>query len=432
MKHQAISRNLFLIGSILLTLAMGLVCSPATIAAPPSPDSMGRFGGQYPVILMAVPPTDKDFARAKAIGAEYVHAYGMSADASAKGMDQMQAYLDLARKHALKVMFDLDGARRFDKGEKGVQEMRQIVNRFKNDPALGFWYLCDEPDANHNVSPATLEQFYNVVKQASPNIPVCVVMTTGPYWKEYQSGYDIFSFDTYPIGNEPFPTANLENVTDFNHQAVKLGKPVMPCLQAFNWVFMRIERDLSKGQSRPWETDKVLKTLRYPTLDEMRYWNFATMVQGARGVMYYSYLRGIQTQVDASYRAKVAKDWEAGMQINPQWMDTTLKQSIGELESFTDLVKPAWDHQVIPSGWNLNLLEAVWTRGSRRYVVMVNAFPLTRSIYLTDAMKAPFDNAKVTPWGFSRKIVPSVRSSHQTVIEEMYPWEVLVWEIQPQ
>ncbi|MCC7349223.1 MAG: DUF4434 domain-containing protein [Phycisphaerales bacterium] len=394
-------------------------------------NAFDRFGDHYPVILMAVPATDDDFARVKEIGADYVHLYGMSSDASQKGMDWMRAYLDMAQKYGLKVMFDLDGQSRMEKGDIGIEEMRRIVTEFKDHPAMGFWYLDDEPDYNQRVKPATVKQFYEAVKQASPNIPVCIVMTTGPYWKDYQQGYDIFSFDTYPVSDQPFPSANLQVVTDFNRQAVKLGKPVIPCLQAFNWVFMWTGQEVAAGQYDSKNPSPRLKAMRYPTLAEMRYWNFTTLLQGSRGVMYYSYLRGIQSELESQLLAKVEPDWTRDKQIDPHWVDTTLRQSIHELSAFTELVKPAWKLQLIRPGRNSNLLEGVWGRDGKRYVVMINTFPLKRTVYLNDAMKAPFENATVTPWNFSRQVTPHVGSDHQTVIDEMHPWEVLVWEINP-
>lgn len=388
-------------------------------------------GDHYPIIMFDVTPSDANFQRVRKIGANIIACAGMAYETTPQGWREMDHYMDLAQKYGLKVMFDLDGGRRIPR-KTGMEEMKELVDHFKDNPALAFWYLCDEPDDHDPViTPQMTEKYYHLIKKEAPNIPVCLLTTTGPLWKDYQGSYDIYSFDTYPIADQPFPTANLENVTDFNHWAVQLGKPVMPCLQAFNWVFIRTDREIAKGTYKGRSSDPRLPGMRYPTLEEMRYWNFATLAQGAQGVMYWSFLRGIQSQLREPYRTKAGKDWSEGLQIHPQWMDTTLKQAIDELREFTDLVKPAWKHQIIPSGWNLDLLEAVWDRGGARYVVMVNAFPLTRSIYLTDAMKAPFADATVTPWGFSRKINPYVNSIHRTMIEEMYPWEVLVWKVEP-
>jgi hypothetical protein len=258
-----------------------------------------------------------------------------------------------------------------------------------------------------------------------------VATTTGKDWDKYQNTYDILSYDTYPVHDRPFPS-DISRVTDFNAKAVAKGKPVFPILQMFNWQFMQMQREIRSGKYDPAKTPAKLKHNRYPDLRELRYWNFATLVQGSQGVMYYSYLRGIQDQLDVAYREKAGPDWNKGLTINPKWVDTTLKSAIGELRSFTRAVRPARRHETIQSQGRKNVLMGVWRRENKSYVVLVNASQEQRDVTLDDRMMAPFKQGKATAWGFSRKVDLQAGANGQSAVEQMRPWEVLVWEISPE
>jgi hypothetical protein len=436
-----------MIRSKLWTIAVGislaLVVSAAQVpAATPETGKPGGVGidGDYPVVLMAVPGTDKTFEHAKSIGANYVHLYGLSYDASPTGMETMRQYLDLAQQHGLKVMFDLDGHRRMAKSN-GVDEMRQIVNTFKNHPALGFWYLADEPELNGTTAETT-EKYYQMIKSETPDIPVCLLTATITSWNGYQSSLDIYSFDIYPVSTEPFPQASIESVTDFNQWALQSGKPVMPCLQAFNYVFFDAEKLLSKGTLGDPAELKRLAELRYPSEVELRYWNFATLVQGARGAIYFGYLLGGRTDLaitdpvtgetysSPDLTGSAPKDWKEGLNIQPHWLDDTLKPAIAELKSFTNVIAPTWEYDMIPAGQTQNILQGVWKRDDKAYVVMINSWPLTRYVLVSEELMSLFQKGKATSWGFSRQTSPYVDGNGNRKIDMMYPWEVLVWEIQ--
>ncbi|MCC7351234.1 MAG: hypothetical protein IT446_11755 [Phycisphaerales bacterium] len=392
------------------------------------------------MILIAVPGTDRNFEHAKAIGANYVHLYGLSYDASPKGMKAMRDYLDLAQKHGLKVMFDLDGHRRMAKPD-GLEEMRRIVTAFKNHPALGFWYLADEPELNGTTAQTT-EKYYKLIKAESPDIPVCLLTATMSSWNGYLSSLDVYSFDIYPVSTAPFPQASIESVTDFNQWALTSGKPVLPCLQAFNYVIYDAEKLLKKSKLDDPEERKRLMELRYPTQAELRYWHFATLAQGAQGAIYYGYLPGGQTGLAVTDpitgetlstpdpTGLAPKNWQEGTKLDPKWLDNTLKPAIAELKSFTDTVAPAWKHEAIPSGQTQNIMQAAWKRGDKTYVVMVNNWPLARYVLVSEEMMSFFQNGKAKPWGFSRQTAPQVDQNGNRMLDLIYPWEVLVWEIQ--
>src|SRR5690606_20581139 len=101
-------------------------------------------GEKFPMAMYAVPASEANFSQMRDMGINYVHLYGLTAvPVNQQSFDKIQQYLDLAQKHGLKVMFDLNGSRLVP---DGLEEMRSVVRRFKDHPAVGFWYLYDEPD----------------------------------------------------------------------------------------------------------------------------------------------------------------------------------------------------------------------------------------------------------------------------------------------
>ena len=391
-----------------LLLAVLLLMLPFVARA----DSISRIDSkQFPLVMFAVPSTDTDFAKVKAMGFDYVHVYGLTAGKiSPEFFVRVQAYLDLAQKHQLKVMLDLDGSRRVPAGE--LAEMRQVVEHFKDHPALGFWYLYDEPELSKNSSPATLLPFYKMIKEETPNIPVCICTSTSSkkpgfdyMWSDFGDTYDILAFDTYPVRGQKFPDAALQTVTNFNTRALALGKPVMPALQIFSYGSLPtyVKRAEDAGQSTAdW---------RYPNVEEIRYWNFATLIQGARGMMYWSYMRSATTpNTDAT------------------WIDRALKPATLEFRQFTDLVQPASEKDVLETGAEKDLFFARWKRGDKQYLVLVNGEKTARKIS-NAAILESLNKDKLKTWNLTREDVLQVEKD-KVIAVDLQPWEVAVWEVQ--
>lgn len=368
---------------------------------------------QFPLIMYAVSKSDKNFALMKEMGIDYVHVYGMSRGPLDEArLNSIQSYLDLAHKYGLKVMFDMDGSRRVRQKDKkaALEETRLIAQRFKDHPALGFWYLFDEPELGRGSSPEVLKQFYDLLKQEAPEIPVCVCTSTTAQprpgldymWDSFVDTYDLHIFDTYPVRGQVFPEANLTTVTKFNEKALALGKPVVPALQAWNYI--TIERYVKQAEEAGQSTDDW----RYPNLQELRFWNFATLIQGARGMSYWSYARA----------AVVPKS-------NAAWVGETLKPAVLEFREFTDMVHPANEKEVIETD-DEDLFFARWEKENKKYFVLVNGKGEAQSITSSQVLDALSEKA-LTPWKFTRKDALTASGGKITKVE-LQPWEVLVWE----
>lgn len=387
--------------SLLLTLS--LLHGPAR-----SDDSFSRLDSkQYPLIMFAVPYGEENFALMKNMGIDYVHVYGMSKGPLDEArLESIQKYLDLAQKHGLKVMFDMDGHRRVRQEDKALalQETRTLAKKFKDHPALGFWYLYDEPELSRGSSPEVLKRFYDALKEEAPAIPVCVCTSTSSQkpgldykWSSFLDTYDLHIFDVYPVKGQVFPNADLTKVTKFNAQALALGKPVVPALQAWNYI--TIDKYVKQAE----DAGQSTANWREPNLEEMRFWNFATLIQGARGMSYWSYARA----------AVVPKS-------NPAWVTETLKPSTLEFRDFLDTVHPARERKVIETG-NENLFMARWDVKGKSFFAVANGSGTAQKLTNADALGA-LNKQALKPWKFTRAgaLAPAAI--------ELAPWEVLVWE----
>lgn len=373
-----------------------------------SDESFARLDSkQYPLIMFAVPYGEENFALIKSMGIDYVHVYAMS-----KGplddarLESIQKYLDLAQKHDLKVMFDMDGHRRVRQQDKelALQETRTLAKKFKDHPALGFWYLYDEPELSRGSSPEVLKRFYDALKEEAPAIPVCVCTSTSSQkpgldykWSSFLDTYDLHVFDVYPVKGQVFPDADLTKVTKFNAQALALGKPVVPALQTWNYI--TIDKYVKQAE----DAGQSTANWRYPNLQELRFWNFAALIQGARGMSYWSYARA----------AVVPKS-------NPAWVTETLKPSTLEFRDFVDTVHPARERQVIETG-NENLFMARWDVKGKIFFAVANGSGTAQKLTDTAALSA-LNKQALKPWKFTR-----AGALTPTTIE-LTPWEVLVWE----
>lgn len=439
---------LFRLAQLAPIIALGLFalssCAPASRSSEKAEPGQEQrvIGETYPLVLYGVPNLDEDFRRTKELGFNHVYmsGNGFAGDpADAERMADIQAYLDRATAHGLKVAFCLDGHRRLRRGELGIEQMQKIVQRFKDHPAVGFWYLYDEPnlpsaktkkamlaarlqeEGNRSeeaivkevvTPPERLLPAYEMVKREAPDIPVIVMMAIThdgwwqDSWEQFYDTYDIVSFDTYPVYAAPFPQSPLDRVTSWMERYTqRTDKPVMPCLQTFNWKTLsgRVERAKAAGNT---ETDNW----RYPSLEELRYWNFSSLIQGAPGAIYYTY-----GGPDANRRPPA------------EWLDKDLKTTTHELRRFTALTRLQPFKRLAPTGEN-PILCAAWQTPEGRFLVVANGSATKQQVTEKEIL-AELKHGKVDAWDFTRKTALDLKEGKVAAIN-LEPWEVLIWQIQ--
>lgn len=380
-------------GASLALLSLSLLFPVASHAAKRSSIDNSPLQGtdEFPIIFYSVHDTDVDFDRVKRWGATHVHSYAMG-----RSIAKSQEFYDRASRHGLKVMANLDGKRRVLK-DNGIEPMREYVNHFKTHPALGFWYLVDEPQGS--VEPAQLKPFYEMLKEESPDVLVANAHLWGKDWQLFDKVQDVLMNDIYPVTGAPFPKSDLQNQTKYTRTALAYPNPVVPVLQIMNWKAFAKEGQ-KKLRGYP------LSELRYPNDKEMRYMCFSSIAMGVKGLSFFSYARALET--------------------DPHWAEETLVPVIKEVVEFEKAIGYPKVQRVELEQRSEGMIIGLWENEGAKWMIAVNATaePLTLSHSLTPELR----NGKFEPWGATRETTGIVKGGRLSVKFE--PWEVFIWKIQ--
>ncbi len=160
------------------------------------------------------------------------------------------------------------------------QELRRIVRKYKDHPGVGYWKGADEPEWG-KVPVERVQRFYEIVHQLDSNHPVWI--TQAPRGaieslKRYDPFYDIGAIDIYPIGYPPgmhshLPNKNISVVGDYAQWLREITGGRKPF-----WMVLQI---CWSGVIKPG------RTLRFPTFPEERYMTYQSIINGARGLVYF-------------------------------------------------------------------------------------------------------------------------------------------------
>jgi len=196
-------------------------------------------------------------------------------------ISNQQAALDWAYQHGMFCWVNLRELSKFAAGDTATEAtLRNIVDIFRNHPALGLWKNFDEAWWG-GVSVADLQRGYDVIKQEDTNHPI--VQTHAPRGtiqdlQPYNVAADILALDIYPVGYPPGANSLLTNKeismvgdwTDFLGQVANGQKET--------WM---IEQIAWSGITPPG------KTLRFPTFAQERFMAYEAIIRGARGLMFF-------------------------------------------------------------------------------------------------------------------------------------------------
>ncbi|NLF19544.1 MAG: hypothetical protein GX595_20130 [Lentisphaerae bacterium] len=368
----------------------GLILRSAEEPAPAAPFTLAS--PEFPIGMFSV-DNPRAMEQVAAMGVSYIHTYGSARSASPEDLARDRAYLDAAQAHGLRVMFNLNG-RRYVGQDGGMEAFRQVVTAVKDHPALGFWYLYDEPDGKHTVD--DLRPFYAFLKETTPAIPVAIASAWSKGWYGFQDVLDILMIDIYPVQHLPFPQSKLNTMTTFTDGALRRGKPVMPINQCMNWKVLAGDATEYRGSPTA--------ELRYPSAEELRYWCYSGLAQGVRGMFWWSYYRSVQG--------------------DPRWIRETFGPVVREFAEFTREIAPAHEAVRFERAADTNLIMALWRRDAASYLVLVNAWPTPQTVsrWMEDRIAA----ARLTEWGSTRKVGATL-SGGQLKVGVMEPWEALAW-----
>ena len=190
--------------------------------------------------------------------------------------EERKAYMDRCAQLGIKVQYSVNsligsghnGARGLDMSEEEKEALlKKEVIAFRDHPALLSWYINDEPDGQSRPVPL-LEKVYKIVHELDPYHPVSIVFMLPSKFKLFRNTMDIAMTDPYPV---PGPLDIVEQFVkqmnrDFSHE-----KSIWLVPQAF-------------GGQEMWA--------REPTAKEIRLMTYVGLVNGVKGIQYYTHAPG--------------------------------------------------------------------------------------------------------------------------------------------
>lgn len=360
----------------------------------------------FPIGIYAVDATEFEYiARFGFNLVQTYRFYGLSDE-------DKQAFLDEAHRHGLMVYAHLDGHK--DLNSQKIEQIKAVVSRFKNHPALYAWYLADEPSVK-TMSPQTLSDLYQWIKCNDPNHPVFI-----SNW-ELTNFADACDADMRQIyGGSParnivterryFPTPiRLRKtwVAILNTHDVNFGEPdsvlsVSPTTfydgakagtPAYEQAARKARQVIDNLEAPPFPFTKS-----YPdTPEKVRANPYWAIAKGSNGVYFWLY----------QPPAKIDKRWGWYTFFQQPHLRECFRSSIRELNELKPyLMNPAQDSL----SWYVanNSPIYVWTKRAhnRRIFIVVNESdkPWTGSIDLSKVSLLGIDRLQV--YGEDRRILP--------------------------
>ena len=159
-------------------------------------------------------------------------------------------------------------------GDKDLETVKAIVNKWKAYPALIGWYIFDEPDMR-GIDRKDFFAIYQAVKEVDSAHFVTTSFGAPPHFRDFVDGVDIIMPDPYPV-----PTSPLIKVLNACNSATEaIGDTPEKTLFATLQAWERADR-------------------RAPTASELRGMTYLALVGGAKGILYYSYGAAVVKNTD--------------------------------------------------------------------------------------------------------------------------------------
>ncbi len=144
-----------------------------------------------------------------------------------------------------------------------IKAARDTITKYKDHPAVLCWMMYDEPGYNR-ADLLHIYNLYNAVYEADPIHPSYLVITTPTVYESFGRLCDVLAVDTYPVTNGKITDVG-DNIALAYHR-IDDNQPVWHCGQMFNWPEQR-----------------------RPNPQEHRFMTYLSIIEGAKGVLWYTY-----------------------------------------------------------------------------------------------------------------------------------------------
>ena len=166
--------------------------------------------------------------------------------------------LDKVQQAGLKAAVPVHGSK-----EDGFKTVRETIAKYRNHPAVLCWMLYDEP-AYNRADLLDIYKLYNIAYQSDSVHPSYLVITTPTAYTTYGRCCDILSVDTYPVTNGIITEVG-KNIAKACRESDE-DQPVWHCGQMFQWPAQR-----------------------RPTVQEHRFMTWLALMDGAKGLLWYTF-----------------------------------------------------------------------------------------------------------------------------------------------
>jgi hypothetical protein len=184
--------------------------------------------------------------------------YGILRDAGYNFVVADTADLDSVYKAGLLAAVPLHGGK-----PDWFSAVRYTIEKFKHHPAVLCWMLYDEPGYNR-ADLLDIYQLYQTAYQADPDHPSYLVITNPSVYKTFGYCCDVLAVDTYPVAGGDITSVG-GNIAKAIRE-IPEDLPVWHCGQLFAWPAQR-----------------------KPNIQEHRFMTYAALIEGARGLLWYTY-----------------------------------------------------------------------------------------------------------------------------------------------
>lgn len=249
-----------------------------------------------------------DLKRMADAGLNTVLSYGYASTPIKDG----PAFLQLAQKNNIHVIYSVkdmyDGHAKYPiDGLSGQEAAKAQIEQVKNSPALLAWYINDEMGGEWLKA---IQTRYDQILKLDNNHPTYIVSDKPQTNDDYVRMTDVLGMDPYPIGYN----VNIDKVTNWTRataQAAQGSKGIWSVVQIFNPLFARHDN-------------------KAPTLSEMRNMSYQSLINGAKGIIFYAYHWLFLAQ---DKNGKTVYSQEA---FDKRWPDVS--QTIHEISLYTDVI----------------------------------------------------------------------------------------------
>ena len=254
------------------------------------PDGVFQFDGKpaFPIGFTTAPvpgskaPSGADANAELARNGVVFNRCGSGAKWGPEAEAALDAIMDHAAKTGMLCAIYIPSLTVIDPGDRSKEdELRRVVRKYRSHPATAFWKGADEPEWG-KIPVEKLRRFYEIVHQLDPNHPVWI--TQAPRGsieslKPYNSVYDVGAMDIYPVSYPPGVHSDLpnKNISVTGDYAKRIADVTAAAHKPF-WIVLQI---CFSGVT------KLGKTLRFPTFAEERYMSYQSIIEGARGLLYF-------------------------------------------------------------------------------------------------------------------------------------------------